>query len=130
MSTDQVTVFNQVNASRQAQGRRTLRSNGMMNQRAMNWARHLMSIQNCADQPCLVHRNLRTVALAGWYAVGENIGRSGNYNTLAVLHQAFLDSPGHRRNILNRRWTDVGIGVVQDGQGEYFVVHAFADYTP
>ncbi len=124
-----MTVLDQVNASRQAKGRRLLRTNGMMNQRAMNWARHLMSIQDCDQQPCLVHRNLRTVALPGWYTVGENIGRSGNGNTLAALHRAFMTSSGHRHNILNRRWTDIGVGVVQDAQGEYFVVHAFADYT-
>lgn len=40
-----------------------------------------------------------------------------------------MNSSGHRKNILNPRWTAVGVGVARDQRGEYFVVHAFADFT-
>lgn len=46
------------------------------------------------------------------------------------MHAAFMESGGHRTNILLRRYTHVGVGAVQDADGEWFVVHAFADYTP
>lgn len=40
-----------------------------------------------------------------------------------------MRSSGHRANILNSRWTAVGVGVARDQAGEYFVVHAFADFS-
>jgi uncharacterized protein YkwD len=42
---------------------------------------------------------------------GENVGRGG---TVAVVHRMLMESPGHRRNILNPDFTHVGIGVVRD----------------
>ena len=40
-----------------------------------------------------------------------------------------MRSSGHRQNILNSRWTTLGVGVARDGSGEYFVVHTFADFS-
>jgi uncharacterized protein YkwD len=40
--------------------------------------------------------------------IGENVGRA---STVAGMHQAFMDSPGHRRNILEDNWTKVGVGI-------------------
>ena len=54
-----------------------------------------------------------------WTTAGENIGRTTG--TLAYLQQAFMDSPGHRANILNPQFKNVGIGVYVDSKGEYWV---------
>ena len=40
-----------------------------------------------------------------------------------------MRSSGHKHNIINGRWTAVGVGVANDRHGEYFVVHAFADFS-
>jgi len=40
--------------------------------------------------------------------VGENIAL-GNFSGDADLVQAWMDSPGHRANILNKRYTEIGI---------------------
>ena len=42
--------------------------------------------------------------------VGENIAL-GNFNGDEDVVQAWMDSPGHRVNILNSRYTEIGIGV-------------------
>ena len=49
----------------------------------------------------------------GWTWIGENVGYGYD---VASLHQAFMDSPGHRANILKSDATHVGLGVVADGQ--------------
>lgn len=49
---------------------------------------------------------LRSAAGSGWEKLGENVGRGGNVSS---LHQAFLDSPSHRANILGD-YNYVGIG--------------------
>jgi uncharacterized protein YkwD len=47
--------------------------------------------------------------------IGENIAM-GNFATDAVLVQAWMDSPGHRENILRSQYTEIGIAV---GKGNY-----------
>lgn len=41
--------------------------------------------------------------------VGENVGQGPSVDW---LHSAFMDSPGHRSNIMESRYTSMGIGVV------------------
>lgn len=45
-------------------------------------------------------------------AAGENL--AGN-STVNGAHTALMNSTGHRNNILNSRWTHVGVGVVSGG---------------
>jgi len=42
-------------------------------------------------------------------SVGENI--AGGYWTPAAVMTAWMNSPGHRANILNAGWTEVGVGM-------------------
>ncbi len=46
-----------------------------------------------------------------WTKWGENVGRTDG--DLAGLQDAFMHSTEHRRNILDSRFTRVGVGVVQ-----------------
>lgn len=49
---------------------------------------------------------------ASWW-VGENLGwGSGSLAEPMALVRAWMHSPGHRANILNRTFRDVGIGIV------------------
>ncbi|HLB61557.1 MAG TPA: CAP domain-containing protein [Actinomycetota bacterium] len=45
-----------------------------------------------------------------WSTWGENVGVGV---TVRGLHQAFMDSDGHRHNVLNRGFDHVGIGFVK-----------------
>jgi hypothetical protein len=49
---------------------------------------------------------LKAAAGSGWSKLGENVGRGG---TVSSLHQAFMNSSGHRANILGD-YNYVGIG--------------------
>lgn len=49
----------------------------------------------------------------GWTWIGENVGYGYDVSS---LHQAFMDSTGHRANILKSDATHVGLGVVADGE--------------
>jgi uncharacterized protein YkwD len=46
-----------------------------------------------------------------WRRLGENVGAGQN---VLSLHQAFMNSPGHRANVLDRGFRHVGVGVHQD----------------
>ena len=48
----------------------------------------------------------------GW-ALGENLAwGTGSYGTPRGAVEAWMDSPGHRANILKRSFRDLGVGVV------------------
>lgn len=48
----------------------------------------------------------------GWTKLGENVGYG---STVSGLHVAFMNSPGHRANVLDPSYTHVGLGVVVEG---------------
>mgnify|MGYP001562619648 CR=1 FL=1 len=47
-----------------------------------------------------------------YIAIGENIAL-GNFENDKILVQAWMDSPGHRANILNTHYTEIGITVAK-----------------
>jgi len=56
-----------------------------------------------------------------WSAAGENVGVG---SSLSGLEAAFMDSTPHRRNILNRDFDDVAVGVVES-DGNFWVTIIF-----
>jgi hypothetical protein len=51
--------------------------------------------------------------VSGWTVYGENVGMGG---TVSDLHQAFMNSPEHRDNILDREFNQIGVGeVIKNG---------------
>ena len=61
----------------------------------------------------------------GWFRVAENVGCGQSADS---LHQSFMDSPGHRDNIMDPDFTDVGIGVRFADDGAMWVTQNFAGY--
>ena len=48
----------------------------------------------------------------GW-AIGENLAwGTGNLATPRAIMKAWMDSPGHRANVVKRAYREIGIGVV------------------
>ncbi len=50
-----------------------------------------------------------------YISIGENLAL-GNFESDADLVEAWMNSPGHRANILNKQYTEIGVAV---GQGTY-----------
>ncbi len=70
----------------------------------------------------LYHTPNLTAAICCWLAVGENVGEGGS---VAAVNAAFLASAPHRANILNSRYTQVGVGIVVDSAGTLWVTEDF-----
>jgi uncharacterized protein YkwD len=58
-----------------------------------------------------------------WSTWGENVGVTGG--TIAGLQKAFMHSPGHRSNILNRGFHRVAVGTYRDADGFLWVTVFF-----
>ena len=64
--------------------------------------------------------------------IGENIfycSISNNVYNTEYGHRALMASPGHRANILEPRFTKVGLGVYHNARGEFWVTQMFTKDT-
>ena len=70
------------------------------------------------------------MAAAGyaWRRVGENLA-FGQSNAAAAV-ATWMQSPGHRENILNDEFVDIGAGYVVDPTGRPYYVQVFARPAP
>jgi uncharacterized protein YkwD len=57
------------------------------------------------------------------HLAGENVAHAA---TLPLAHRAVWASPSHRLNLLGRAYDRLGLGVVRDARGEFWVVETFA----
>lgn len=81
-----------------------------------------------ADSDTLAHNSELGSDVSGWQKVGENVGRGPSVGS---IHDAFMASSGHAANILDRDWTEVGVGVVVvDGRVWVTQVFRQPDATP
>ncbi|MGI8408167.1 MAG: CAP domain-containing protein [Actinomycetota bacterium] len=53
---------------------------------------------------------LRNRVTGDWTLLGENVGVGG---TVSSLHEAFMNSPLHRANMLNPTFKHIGVGVIK-----------------
>jgi uncharacterized protein YkwD len=58
-----------------------------------------------------------------WSTWGENVGVTAG--TVSGLQRAFMDSPPHRANVLNRDFRRVAIGTYRDDEGYLWVTVFF-----
>jgi uncharacterized protein YkwD len=107
-----------INRSRSSRGLNQLSMNLELTTKAQGWA------QTLAGRCSLSHSNLASGISYNWRALGENVGYGGS---IAQIHTAYLNSPGHKANILDRRWTHMGTGVAY-GCGRTFTVQVFMQY--
>lgn len=111
-------VLRLVNVERSRVGMSTLAASGCAGSWATRWS------QRMADTGDFSHQRLEPV-LEDCRAkgVGENIG-FGN-STPAEMMQLWMDSPGHRENILRPQFTRLGVGAVQRADGRWYVTQDF-----
>lgn len=65
-------------------------------------------------------------------STGENLAL-GNFENDTILIQGWMDSPGHRENILNTKFTQIGVAVgkdVYEGQETWLAVQEFGKPMP
>jgi len=93
-----------LNGERRAHGLPPLREMADLDRVAQRWSRQM------ADATRLSHNPRLTTLVTGWRAVGENVGEGP---TIDDLDDAFMASPPHRANVLDRDYTQVGIGTVR-----------------
>lgn len=77
--------------------------------------------KNMASSNTLYHNANLTSDVAHWVSVGENVGYAGS---VASVHDALMNSAGHRANILSNSYKQVGIGTAWSN-GRLWVTQVF-----
>lgn len=122
MPAEERTFLDRTNALRSSEGVRPLRENDVLTRKAEDWARHMVSTGR------LEHTYL-SADLPGiqWTALAENVARSSpTGDTLLTLHNLLAGSSGHRSNMVDRRFTHMGVGMARGADGRVWVVEVFA----
>ena len=88
-------------------------------------ARRLAHVVDDAPQPTAKDR----LAAAGyrWSAYAENVA-SGSPDAARTVKR-WMDSPGHRANMLSPKYTDIGTGHAVDARGRPYYVQVFGRPT-
>ena len=112
LNADQSQVLSSLNKDRQAYGLRSLPTHAQAQTKAQRWAEEL------ARSGGIRHSNLPDGITGCWASLGENVG-SGP--TVAAIEKAYMNSSGHRANILSKTWNAVGVGHARRGDVVYTV---------
>jgi uncharacterized protein YkwD len=109
-----------LNAERTRRALRPLRMNRSLSVAARGHSRAMVAesffSHTSLDGSTFVERIRRTGYLDGAraWSVGENIAYgSGRLSTPRAIARAWMRSPGHRANILNGRFHEIGLGVAR-----------------
>ena len=115
MSTQQQVAFDLVNGARSNEGLPALAADPVAQAKAQAWAEHLAAINS------LEHSRLSDGMDGGWRRLAENVGYG---SSIDEVQQQFMGSSMHRDNVLDHRFTHLGVGVAR-GHGRTFVVLVF-----
>lgn len=110
------------NAEREKRNRDRLRFHAALNRSATRYARLMDSadhFDHTGPDGSTFDQRIRSAGGTGFSTMGENI--AFGQRTPAEVTRAWMTSPGHRRNILNRGFRYVGFG--KAGSEPYWVTN-------
>lgn len=115
LNAEQSQALDRLNADRRANNRTTLSTQSDAQSKAQAWAERL------ARENRLYHSTLSQGIGVRWCWLAENVGYG---SSIAGVQRAFMNSSGHRANVLSTRPNGVGVGVAHNGN-RVFVVQVF-----
>jgi hypothetical protein len=117
LSGTETCFFNKINAERANVGRSKLVAKGDLTSVARNHSKDM-----AADGTIYHNSNLKNEVGGNWWALGENVGMGPDCES---LHNAFMDSPGHKANVLDKDYNQIGVGAEME-DGTIYVTMVFA----
>ena len=126
-----VTTLCLLNRERRARGMRRLRLNRRLTVASIRHSRNMVR-KGFFAHGNFVSRimNARYAKRRAAWSLGENIAwGTGGLATPAQIVRGWMNSPGHRANILNPRYRDIGIGIVNGAPGLARAASNGATYT-
>ena len=127
----QQAIVDLVNQARRQNGLSALKVNAKLVQAAQIHANDMASFNLMAhDLPGAALPGLADRARFVGYqytSMGENIAY--NFSDANSVMTAWMNSPGHRANILDPSFTEIGVGITLDSQGSPYYCQVFGSTT-
>lgn len=118
-------VVRLTNLERQKKGLRLLDDHSLLEQTATHLAKDLASLELIRHTDRL-GRDLGTrvdMFRYPWRTLGENV--ASGQSTPAEVVRDWMNSSGHRQNILNSDFREIGVAMVRDPRGRCYWVQVF-----
>ncbi len=130
MSEDEMTILALMNEDRRQAGRLPLAANDKLADVARKHAQDMLAYDyfSHTDRQGRSPFDRMKAGEIAFIAAGENIYKGLNDPVgpdLTIAETFLMQSPGHRKNILERDFTQAGIGVVRSEDGWLYVVQCF-----
>lgn len=116
-------LLTRTNDARAAAGIPLLTAQNGITDLARKWAGVLAQRGALSHNPDLANQ-LVTSGAPRWTSTAENVGQGGSS---AAVFQAYMNSAGHRDNILRTSVTTIGIGSARSADGKIWDVMVFVD---
>jgi len=114
-------ILKETNAYRKSKGVKALKLSTKMNTVAVNWSKSQAKSKKMSHNP-----KYSSQIPKGWTAAGENVAYG--YAPKAVT-KAWWNSPGHKANMLNKKYNYIGIGIAKDSSGRFYYTQVFGAYS-
>ena len=114
-ATAELEFASKINGSRSSAGVAGLSANGELNNYARWWARQMAESGNFS------HSDFQSL-LDPWWLVGENVGYGP---TVGAIFDKLVASTLHYTNMVDARFTSVGVGAYVDATGRIWTAHLF-----
>ncbi|MDF2571908.1 MAG: uncharacterized protein K0R55_3512 [Sporomusa sp.] len=123
-SAEEAQALSLLNQDRTANGLAALKANSQLTKLAENYALDMINRGYFSHYNPEGQSPFDRMKKAGitYKTAGENLGIN---TSVSAAEKAFMNSSGHRANILNSAYTEVGIGVVHSPDGSIYVVQEF-----
>ena len=115
---DSSTLVSLTNSERGNRGLPKYSTSSALTSVAQAWAKQLATSRTLKHNPRL------TSQVTGYDYVGENVGYGAN---AAQIHRALMNSAPHKANILDRNFTQIGVGAARDSKGVLWIAEVFRD---
>lgn len=117
----QARILSDVNAARKAAKKKPLSRNSFLDTVATNWSKRQAKSAKMSHNPSYASQ-----IPPGWSAAGENVAYG---QTPTKVNAAWMNSSGHRANILRTGYTHIGIGAACSASGRLYYTQVFGQYT-
>merc|ERR1719445_2724988 len=97
-----------VNRARRSAGAGNLTMTGALNRAAQRHARDCRANGHTGSDGSSMGDRIRASGYSPMRAAGENVYRESRPGSVQNASNAWMNSPGHRRNILNSRFREMG----------------------
>jgi hypothetical protein len=120
-------VLSGINAQRTARGLNALVVASGATDVARRWSARMASVSSISHNPALAS-SLSAAGSWDWHFIAENVGYAPGSNPSSLV-SAYMNSPGHRANILDPRARYVGVGAADALVNGYVMAFNTLDFV-